>query len=422
VTTTVRETATARTGDTRDRILVTLATPGWGSSGYYSPQVLEAAAGDQVFPAGTPCHVDHPRRSDDVELPERSVETMAAVLAEDARWDAATGELVAEAKLFPHKAWLADMAGSIGMSIIADADVREAEVEGRSGRVIERLVQGRSVDFVTKAGRGGRFSVAESARPEQVERRAVRAGVAEATVEDTRQALSEVVRAEHGGTDGWAYVEDFDDTTVWFSADGPDGSATWQQTYSGGSTGAVALTGEPTQVRRRTTYVPVTESGRNTQEGAPMPTISESEHTRLTEAERRVPALEAERDQATQRATAAESERDQAREQLAGLQRADAARPVIESVLAESEVLADATRARVARESLRELPVTESGDLDEAKLRDQVKAAREAAETEVGAYVSEAGQPRGLGSTVHESAKDDGPDEFAGIFSQPIGA
>jgi hypothetical protein len=217
--TTVREATTAQVTDgARDRIRVTLATPGWGSSGYYAPEVLEAAATDRVFPAGIACHVDHPRRSDDTELPERSVETMAAVLTEDATWDADTQELVAEARLFPHKAWLADMADSIGMSIMADADISEAEVEGRRGRVIERIVQGRSVDFVTKAGRGGRFTLAESARPEQVDRRAVRSGVAESTAEQTREALSAAVRDAHGGTDMWSYVEDFDDTTVWSAA------------------------------------------------------------------------------------------------------------------------------------------------------------------------------------------------------------
>ncbi|MDN5931401.1 MAG: hypothetical protein L0I24_10120 [Pseudonocardia sp.] len=35
------------------RLQVALITPGWGSSGYYSAQVLENAANAQVFPAGT---------------------------------------------------------------------------------------------------------------------------------------------------------------------------------------------------------------------------------------------------------------------------------------------------------------------------------------------------------------------------------
>ena len=419
--TTVRETSTANLIDgARDRIRVTLVTPGWGSSGYYAAEVLEAAAGERVFPSGTPCHVDHPRRSDDTELPERSVETLAAVLTEDAHWDADTQELVAEARLFPHKAWLADMADTIGMSIIADADVQEAEAEGRTGRVIERLVQGRSVDFVTKAGRGGRFTLAESARPEQVTRRAVTRGIAESTANDTREALSAAVTEAHGSTDVWAYVEDFDAATVWYSLSGPDTSETFQQAYS--LSGATAsLTGDPIEVRRQTTYVPVTEAGQpiTDPERGTMPTISESEHARLTEAAGRVTALEAERDQAAQRAVAAEAERDATRAELAGLRRAEQARPIIESALNESQVLAEPTRKRLVGEALRDLPATDSGDLDEAKLRDAVKTAREAAEAEAAAYVTEAGRPRGLGDT-HQQVLESGdePDEYTALFGK----
>jgi hypothetical protein len=57
------------------------------------------------------------------------------------------------------------MADAIGVSIRASADVAVGEAEGRNGRIVTELLEGRSVDFVTMAGRGGRvLEVIESAR------------------------------------------------------------------------------------------------------------------------------------------------------------------------------------------------------------------------------------------------------------------
>jgi hypothetical protein len=39
---------------------IKLISAGWGSSGYYSPQVLKEAAKNGVFPAGTHMYLDHP--------------------------------------------------------------------------------------------------------------------------------------------------------------------------------------------------------------------------------------------------------------------------------------------------------------------------------------------------------------------------
>ncbi len=54
------------------RLLVQLITPGWGSSGYYSEDVLEAAGRDRVFPAGTHMYIDHPSESETFDRPERT--------------------------------------------------------------------------------------------------------------------------------------------------------------------------------------------------------------------------------------------------------------------------------------------------------------------------------------------------------------
>lgn len=145
------------------RWLIQAISPGNGSSGTYPQEVLEAAAKDRVFPAGTMMMVDHATEAQDWERPEGSIKDLAGVLTEDARWDDQHGALVAEAKIFEHwRPVLESMREEIGVSIRASGEVEESA----EGRVVKRLVEGRSIDFVTRAGRGGRvLEVLESERP-----------------------------------------------------------------------------------------------------------------------------------------------------------------------------------------------------------------------------------------------------------------
>lgn len=153
---------------------ITLITPGWGSSGYYSAEVLEQAAKDRVFPRTTQQHIDHEKDGG-----VGSVATLAAYLNEDARWEpdwldpetGVKGRLVAESRVSPKwQADLAFLAEALGTSIAAPAEIGMGEAEGRQGRIIEKLLPGplNRVDFVTVAGRGGRISeVLESAKVEE---------------------------------------------------------------------------------------------------------------------------------------------------------------------------------------------------------------------------------------------------------------
>lgn len=320
------------------RLLVTLITPGQGSSGYYEPAVLEAAGRDAVFPAGTQMFLDHPTESEAFERPERSVKDLGAVLAEDARWDADRQALVAEADTFSqHRELLAEMQEHIGVSVRAAGEVSEAD--GR--RNVTQLVPSpaNTVDFVTRAGRGGSFTVLESARPSLVNRRALRHdGVAEATVNDRRLALDDVLKSAHGGEKTYVWLRDFDATTAWFEISSDDGESTFSQTYETGDNGlATAVTGERTEVRQVTQYVPVSPAGSTTQESIKedtMKQIEESELSRLTEAAGRVSVLESERDTAVRERDQARSERDVAREALASRDRREDATAL---VLAEAD-------------------------------------------------------------------------------------
>lgn len=237
------------------RSTITLITPGWGSSGYYSAEVLAKAAEDKVFPAGTQMHIDH-SKEDGVG----SVGTLAAVLETDARWepnwkDPKTGEkgrLAAENKVFSD--WstkLLERKDTIGVSIASAAEMSLGEAEGRQGRIIEALLPSplNRVDYVTVAGRGGHISeVLESATPEQL--------ATEATARELSELLSAALKEAYAGNGVWVWLRDHDDTNVWFERESDGAAGIFQESYVlDGNT--VTLSGQAIEVRVQTSYVPV---------------------------------------------------------------------------------------------------------------------------------------------------------------------
>ncbi|GAA3218119.1 hypothetical protein ACFP63_08690 [Oerskovia jenensis] len=289
------------------RMNVQIINPGWGSSGYYSQDVLEAAARDRIFPAGTHMYVNHPTATENYERPERDLNTLAAVLAEDAHWDG--GKLVAEAVVFSN--WrepLTEMAEAIGVSIRAAAEVEEGEADGRKGRIITRLVEGTSVDFVTKAGRGGKIlQVLESAL----------AGVSEAKANDRREQLSMLLKDAYSAENTWVWIRDHDDTarTVWFEVETGEDAGIYQQSYDVSDDVATTLTGDRIEVRVRTEYVPVAPADVPSRPAGQTTATESQEGTMATTQieESRLAQLETD----AGRATVLESERDTARKETA---------------------------------------------------------------------------------------------------------
>lgn len=142
--------------------------PGWGSSGYYSSELLQRD-GPKVFTEGLHMYLDHPTDSENSERPERSVKDLAGRLVSDAYWQengAAGPGLYADAEVFaPFRDVLDEIAPHIGVSIRAAGRISEGERDGRTGRIVEELVQAESVDWVTRAGAGGQVvTIMESAR------------------------------------------------------------------------------------------------------------------------------------------------------------------------------------------------------------------------------------------------------------------
>lgn len=146
---------------------IKLISPGWGSKGYYSAEVLKRD-GPKAWPAGTHMYLDHPSLTEAMDRPERSVRDLAAVLETGARWSDTHPQgpgLYAEANVFPpFREAIAAMAPHIGVSIRARGTGRQGEAEGRTGPIVESIDDGLSCDFVTKAGRGGQvLALAEAA-------------------------------------------------------------------------------------------------------------------------------------------------------------------------------------------------------------------------------------------------------------------
>ena len=135
-----------------------LITPGKGSSGTYSEEVLKST-GPSAFPAGTHSYIDHSADG------TRNPRDLFGVLSEDAYYEDGIG-LVGTLEVMPHYAEFANaVAPHTGLSIYASAD-KSKNSDGEW--TVESLIPDRmnSVDLVSYAGRGGELAerLLESAR------------------------------------------------------------------------------------------------------------------------------------------------------------------------------------------------------------------------------------------------------------------
>lgn len=139
-------------------IPIKIIQPGWGSSAYYSKEVLQRD-GPIIFKAGTHMYWNHATEDEQVARPAGNLDFLAAVFTEDAAWDdnGVKGPgLYSSAKVFSDYATqVAEKGPHIGVSINAAIKCHEGTVEGRKGNIADKFVYAYSTDFVTKAGAGG---------------------------------------------------------------------------------------------------------------------------------------------------------------------------------------------------------------------------------------------------------------------------
>lgn len=160
-----KDTATGRL------ITIDIIRSGWNASGsrYYGAAVLERDLG-KVYPKGTQMFIDHPRSTEQDDIPERSLQTLAGVFV-DTPWAVreADGSVTMRttARVFgPWQPLIREAWETIGVSINGNGRGDYGTAEGREGLVIDELTYGRSVDFVTVPGAGGRvLGLLESDRP-----------------------------------------------------------------------------------------------------------------------------------------------------------------------------------------------------------------------------------------------------------------
>ncbi|MGH3651564.1 hypothetical protein [Glutamicibacter sp.] len=390
----IREAATAtRRGP--GRILLTLISPGQGSSGDYTPEVLATAAAERAFPRGTLGMIDHDTPTEMMERPEGSLRNLAIVLEEDA-YIGEGGALQAEAKVA--SAWrdlVDDFHEHIGASIFASAEI---SVNESGQKIVERIIPNpfNRADLVTVAGRGGKIEqVLEAAKV--IESRSI---VAEATASDVRMWLQSTVRNQ---TEEWSYVVDHDETYVYYETHG-DRIIRRSYTLNGVN---VTLGDDFTEVRLNKSYEPVVAQtaaeSKNSppdpagvienQEEATMATIDDKELADLRETASRATTAEAElkaekearAKEAAERATEAKDNRvKEAKRIVAEAFGEDA--PALYTRLAESAATPE--------------------DFDADKFRTEVTEAAAKTEADQGA-----GTPRGLGTTTVIESKTAVSDE-----------
>lgn len=162
---TVRETGTAAVQDSGKGIWLVkiIEADVHGTNGFYPAQVLERD-GPKAFPAGTHYYIDHPARGEQGDA--RSLRDFAGVQLEDAFPSSGPQGrgLYARVQLLPtHRETVEATAPHSGVSINALA-VREYD-QNRDQFTVTELIEGLSVDFVSRAGAGGKLvAMTEGAR------------------------------------------------------------------------------------------------------------------------------------------------------------------------------------------------------------------------------------------------------------------
>jgi hypothetical protein len=151
--------------------LIKIIQPGWGSSGYYSPDVLKRD-GPKVFTKGTKMFWDHQTAAEEAARPEGSLDDLASELTGNAYWDQngpKGAALYAPVKAFEaYKPAINDLSKSIGVSIRASGRAQKGTAEGKEGPIITSLESAKSIDYVTSPGAGGEIlQLFEAARSRQ---------------------------------------------------------------------------------------------------------------------------------------------------------------------------------------------------------------------------------------------------------------
>lgn len=150
----------------KGELTLTVIKPGFNASKqrFYPDAMLRRDY--RVF-EGCKMFSDHQTEAEEKARPEGSINSWAGQIKKV--WSEADGRIRATCAVIDEslRKKLQNLAahgllGEMGISIRAAGEARVAEVQGVKTNIIERLVRGRSVDFVTYPGAGGRVEAMES--------------------------------------------------------------------------------------------------------------------------------------------------------------------------------------------------------------------------------------------------------------------
>ena len=157
--------------DAEQRVVwVTPIRPGWGNTrdnNFYPTETLKEATENGRF-NHLKMYKDHPRKSDEKDLPERSVKDWFATTRE-AEWDEKRQKPRVPIKVHDEADFrrMQEAPEQVAFSVLGGGMARPGAVDGRKGRIVESISKLRSLDWVTEAGAGGGIDFAESASTEE---------------------------------------------------------------------------------------------------------------------------------------------------------------------------------------------------------------------------------------------------------------
>jgi len=255
--------ATSETGTRREIVII---EAGWGSSGYYSEEVLGRDI-PRIYPVGTKMYLNHQTRRESMERPEGDLRYLIGKIVETPRMAGIAAVSVAE--IYEHWVQFIDaMAEDIGLSIRALGMTEEGDAAGKHGPIVLSLTEGISIDYVTEAGAGGSIGQLVESRGREVvelfESAAKESKVAEALDSELRENLEKAGEEKFGSKEPYTYcyVEDIEIDQNWVvyrvRVSGEDATY-YRMKFLRNTDGDVELQGEPVEVKRDVSWVTPSE-------------------------------------------------------------------------------------------------------------------------------------------------------------------
>lgn len=177
------------------KMLIKLIEAGQGAMAYYPKDVLKRDAAI-AFPKGTQMFLNHQTAQEEASRPVGDLSRLAGVLTGNAYWDekgkGGPGVYAPAETFAPFTEALGQMKEHIGVSIRGMGYAEDAVVEGKSTKRMTKFTGSKSVDFVTRAGAGGKIvEVFESLRAI-----AIPAADSRAKQEEKKVALVQIEESE----------------------------------------------------------------------------------------------------------------------------------------------------------------------------------------------------------------------------------